>query len=508
MTRRIGLAFFYHESHSFSPLLTDQSAFESEALLTGDALLKHYRGTSTEVGGFIDALEELNYTPVSLIAAAAVPAGEVTDEAFDKIVHLAQEQFELAGELDGMLIALHGAMVTPSHRDPETDFVKIIQSTYGLEIPLAVTLDLHANVTADLIDTGVACFGFQTYPHVDMFEQGVRAARFLVSRIENPEPPTQAFVKIPALLPSINMRTAAGPMHELITKAQSFEQEEGIIAVSVFGGFPYADIPGAGASVVVLAHNRDRATAIAEELAQDLWDTKELFVEELPGVSESILRALNPELRHPVVLADIADNPLSGGSADTTALLEEVVRRDLHDVFFGALCDRELVEQAQRNGIGSTFECEFGGKLSPEFGGPVPLTCEVLAVSNGIFINDGPMNAGLEVDVDGAVLVRHRGIDLFVTGRPITANDPNLFRHLGVDIHRYRILVLKVKNHFRAAFEPLVGDIISVDAPGVATNDFRNLAYTQIPTDIWPLNPSRSFSPEVHISEVEIEVPS
>ena len=502
MTRRIGLAFFYHESHSFSPLLTNQSAFESEALLTGAALLEHYRATSTEVGGFIDALEERNYTPVPLIAAAAVPAGEVTDEAFDTIVRLAREQLKSAGALDGLLLALHGAMVTPGHRDPETDFVKIMQKECGLTIPIAVTLDLHANVTLDLINTGVACFGFQTYPHVDMFEQGVRAANYLTSHIENPELTAQAFVKIPALLPSINMRTAAGPMHELVTKAQAFEQEESVIAVSVFGGFPYADIPGAGASVVVLAHNSDRAAIIAEELAQDLWDRKEMFIEHLPGVSESIDRALDPAMKTPVVLADIADNPLSGGSADTTALLEEIVLRDLQDVFFGALCDRELLVKAHQTGIGSTFECEFGGKQSPEFGKPVALRCEVIALGQGKFINDGPMNSGLDVDVEGAALLRHRGIDLFITGRPITANDPNLFRHLGVDINRYRILVLKVKNHFRAAFEPLVGEIISVDAPGVATNDFRYLAYAQLPKDIWPLNNFGSFSPSIYLSMV------
>jgi microcystin degradation protein MlrC len=335
-----------------------------------------------------------------------------------------------------------------------------------------------------------------------MFEQGVRAANYLTSHIENPELTAQAFVKIPALLPSINMRTAAGPMHELVTKAQAFEQEESVIAVSVFGGFPYADIPGAGASVVVLAHNSDRAAIIAEELAQDLWDRKEMFIEHLPGVSESIDRALDPAMKTPVVLADIADNPLSGGSADTTALLEEIVLRDLQDVFFGALCDRELLVKAHQTGIGSTFECEFGGKQSPEFGKPVALRCEVIALGQGKFINDGPMNSGLDVDVEGAALLRHRGIDLFITGRPITANDPNLFRHLGVDINRYRILVLKVKNHFRAAFEPLVGEIISVDAPGVATNDFRNLAYAQLPKDIWPLNNFGSFSPSIYLSMV------
>jgi len=502
MTNRIGVAFFYHESHSFSPLKTDRAAFESEALLIGDALVEHYRGTATELGGFLSVLDAQQQTVVPVIAAAAVPAGEVTDEAFDSIIELTKRQLATVGQLDGMLIALHGAMVTPSHPDPETDYVRAVQQTCGEDTPIAVTLDLHANVTQDLIDTGVACFGFQTYPHVDMFEQGVRAATFLLSQLSDSRRVAQSFVKIPALLPSINMRTDAGPMHELVTHAKGFEVADDVIAASVFGGFPYADIPGAGASVVVLAASPERATAVAETLAAELWARRDEFVEELPGVSDSVDLALAPERRRPVVLADIADNPLSGGSADTTALLHEVIERDLDGVLFAAMCDPTVLAEARRLGVGHTFTCDFGGVQSPEFGHPVSLTCEVLAVSDGVFTNDGPMNAGLEVDVEGAAVLRHRGVTLLVTGRPITANDPNLFRHLGVNLSDYSLLVLKVKNHFRAAIEPLVGDIIAVDAPGVATNDFRNLRYQHLPTRIWPLTAALAFTPHAHLAGV------
>jgi microcystin degradation protein MlrC len=503
---RIGIAFFYHESHSFSPLTTDRDAFASEALLVGDALLNHYRDTATEVGGFLTVLDAQHQTVVPIIAAAAVPAGEVTDAAFDDIMAETLQQLRAAGQLDGMLIALHGAMVTPSHPDPETDYVRAVQQASGHDLPIAVTLDLHANVTQDLIDTGIACFGFQTYPHVDMFEQGVRAATFLLTQLAGDALAVQAFVKLPALLPSINMRTDVGPMHELVTRAVEFESADDIIAASVFGGFPYADIPGAGASVAVLATSADHAAEVAEALGGELWARRGEFVEELPGVRESLDLALAPERNRPVVLADIADNPLSGGSADTTALLHEVVRRDLHGVLFGAMCDPNVLAETRRRGVGQSFACVFGGLQSPEFGYPVPLQCEVIAVSDGRFINDGPMNAGLEVDVEGAALLRHRGIDLLVTGRPITANDPNLFRHLNVSLGDYDILVLKVKNHFRAALEPLVGDIISVDAPGVATNDFRTLPYRHLPAALWPLTQDLEFTPHAQVTPLRTRV--
>lgn len=504
MTRRIGIAFFYHESHSFSPLKTELRAFEDEALLTGDTLLNHYRGTATELGGFLEVLENQKCVAVPIIAAAAVPAGEVSDEALNNLFARAASQLSVAGPLDGMLIALHGSMVTPNHPDPETDFIHLVRSVARGEFPIAVTLDLHANVTQDLIETGVACFGFQTYPHVDMYDQGVRAAKYLLSVLEGNGNGVQAFVKIPALLPSINMRTDSGPMHELITLAKEFEAAGEAIAVSVFGGFPYADIPGAGASVVVLAKSSTQALDIAKYLAEQLWLLREDFVEDLPNAAESIELAAAPERKRPVVLADIADNPLSGGSADTTALLQECVRRDIQGVLFGAMCDPKTLKEAQRRGVGETFDCLFGGLQSPEFGEPVALHCEVIAVSEGRFVNVGPMNAGLEVDVDGAAWLRHRGIDLLVTGRPITANDPNLFRHLGIELGAYEMLVLKVKNHFRAAIEPLVGDIIAVDAPGVATNDFRTLPFQHLPEPMWPLETEFGFTPNVFLAQAGI----
>lgn len=502
--RRIGVAFFYHESHSFSPLLTDLKSFASEALLTDGVILEHYSGTATEVGGFLHVLEQASSDVeiVPLIAAAAMPAGEVTDETFDTIVQMMRDALNDAGELDGLLIALHGAMVTSSHRDPETDFVRAVRAVVGDNLPIAVTLDLHANVTQDLVNTGVACFGFQTYPHVDMYDQGVRAATFLLELLGGDRTYSQGFAKIPALLPSINMRTDAGPMHDLVERAREFERSDDVIAVSVFGGFPYADIPGAGASVVALTRTPESATRIATDLGADVWANRHRFVEELPGVTTGFDASMQPGLRKPVVLADVADNPQSGGSADTTGLLREAVARDLHSVLFAAMFEPDALAQAHRVGVGGRFDCDFGGKSSPEFGGPVRLSCEVIGLSSGTFVNTGPMNHGLEVSVDGAVHLRHKGIDLLVTGRPITANDPALFSHIGIDIQSYDVLVLKVKNHFRAAFEPLVGDIIAVDAPGVATTDFRRLPYRQLPDGLWPLANDREYSPAATVTSV------
>jgi microcystin degradation protein MlrC len=353
---------------------------------------------------------------------------------------------------------------------------------------------MHANVSAALVGLGVMCFGFKTYPHIDMYDQGLRAAETMTRVIQEGVTLHQAFTRVPALLPSINMRTAAGPMKDLVDASQEAERRPNIVAASVFGGFPYSDTEVAGASVVVLGTTRADVTDAATRLAEQVWARREDFLVDLPDVSEAIDIARDGRADGPIVLADIADNPLSGGSADTTALIRAVIDGGLNSVLAGAICDRDVVDQARRAGRSAELTVELGGRSSPEFGAPLCLTVEVIAVSDGCFRNSGPMNTGIDVDVEGAAWLRAGQTDFLVTGRPITANDPALFAHLGIDVTGYRYLVLKVKNHFRAAFEPIVSSIISVDAPGVAANDLTILPFRRAHRDFWPFDRQRQFA--------------
>lgn len=501
-TYRVGLAFFYHESHSFSPLRTDLGAFRQEALLSGEEIIEAYRATQTEIGGFLAALDGTEFVPVPLVAAAASPAGQVTTEAYEQIRGDMLTALAGAGELHGLLLALHGAMVVDDYQDPETDLIEHIRRERGSGFPIAVTLDLHANVTQGLIGQQASCFGFQTYPHVDAYEQGVRAATALMRQMRDGITYYQCFAKLPALLPSVNMRTAEGPMHEAVTAALGWETRDGIVAASVFGGYPYADIEGAGASIVVLATDRALGEESCRSLASLLWSLRGEFVTELPGAAAAVALAMQPERLRPVVLADIADNPLSGGSADTTALVSEVLNARVPKSLIGALCDAQVVEQCRAAGEGATIGIRLGGKISPQFGPPLDLEVDIIRVSDGRFRNTGPMNTGLQVDVEGAVHLRAQGTDIVVTGRPITANDPELFGHIGLDVTGYDLLVMKVKNHFRAAFEPLVGDIIYVDAPGVASNDFSSFPFQNLPGGLWPFDLSATFTPKVSVTVI------
>ncbi len=209
---------------------------------------------------------------------------------------------------------------------------------------------------------------------------------------------------------------------------------------------------------------------------------------DLPGVIQGVSLALSLQEDKPVVLADISDNPLSGGSGDTTALLKELIDHSLTDALFGGLYDPESLSRCVEAGEGATVTLQLGGKCSPEFGKPIQAEATVVKLSDGRFTNKGPMNTGLLVDMKGAAHIRVGELDILLTGRALSANDPEMFRHIGIEPTAKRILGLKVKNHFRAAFDPLVSQIIYIDGPGVASNQLTSFSYTRIPRPIWPLD--------------------
>ncbi|PLT30564.1 M81 family metallopeptidase [Peribacillus deserti] len=484
---RVGIAFIYHESHSFVSGRTTLMDFRDEGYFIGAEIIQAYRGTKTEVGGFIDILSaDHRMEIVPLLCAAAIPSGIVAYETYSEIEKELLRLMGEAGRLDGLLLALHGAMVAERVPDPETLLLSKVRTFLGEETPIATTLDMHANLSPEMIELTPYHFGFKTYPHIDMYDQGVNAARALVEHLSEGVKAEAAFIKLPMMPPSINMRTSEGPMYTLMEMAKELEKEDELINASVFGGFPYSDVPVVGASILTIAKTKRCAVMAAGKLAKKLWQVKEEFIQELPGVKEGIQLALQEKADKPVVLADIADNPLSCGSGDTTELLIEMLRLNMKDTLFGGLTDPESFALCKKAGLGNEVNLSLGGKASPEFGLPVQVRARVREISDGIFYNSGPFNQHLRVDAKGAAYISVGNLDILIIGRALSANDPEMFRHIGIEPTSYKIMGLKVKNHFRAAFDPLISRVIYIDAPGAASNDLSNFSYKHIPEEMWP----------------------
>ena len=486
---RIGLAFFYHESHSFVKERTTIEDFRKEGFFNGQEILDVYTGTKTEVGGFIDELKEDDrFLIVPLQCAAAMPSGVVEHDTYQQIQAGLLEEIKNAGKLDGLLLALHGAMVVEGIENAEMSLIEVIREEIGTVVPLATTLDMHANLSPLMIKWSPYHFGFKTYPHIDMYEQGRRAASAIIAYLAEGERYEAACVKLPMLLPSINMRTEDGPMQRMMAMAKQYEQEAGILSVSVFGGFPYGDVADAGASVLVTAKDKEQARTVAKSMSDYYWGIRHEFLVDLPSINEAINIVSKLEEEQPIVLADIADNPLSCGSGDTTLLIEAFLKTELANALIGPIADQDTLAKCIKAGAGARLSLAIGGKTYPEFGEPIELDAEIIAISDGIFHNSGPFNHGLKVDAQGAAFIRSGERDFLIIGRPLSANDPELFRHIGMEPSNYRYLVLKAKNHFRAAFDPLISRVVYVDAPGVATNQIVHLPFQHIPPGMWPIN--------------------
>lgn len=481
---RIAIAEFMHEGNAFSPVKATEALFREQCWLQGEAVPQRFRGTRTEMGAAVDFLaSNRGWQGTFLTCAETGPCGPLEHACFEAI------KGELIAGLkaqrwDAVYLALHGAMMTD--REPAADLALLreVRAAIG-DAPLAVSFDLHANLGPPQIGLfDLACV-YKTHPHVDQYDTAAKALGLLARKVAGEIRPVGALVKLPVILPSANMRTTDGPMAEAMQIGQAIERRDGLLDVSVVGGFAYGDSPYAGAAVMVHA-DRDRllaertARAVAEEFAQRV----PRFYVQLPGPEEGIARALKSPPGAVAVLEN-ADNPGSGGIGDTTGLFGALMaaRPDVPSVFC-FFNDPALVERARDAGVGARIEASLGGRIVPAFGPPVPFAGTVERLTDGRFTNLGPMEQGAPSDFGPTCVLADGQIRVIVTSTCQSPNDPGLFVLNGIDVTRQRLVCVKAKNHFRAGFRPLIPTMIDVDTPGPASLDQRSLPFRHAPAHL------------------------
>lgn len=492
---RIAYARLFHETNSFSPEYTTLKEFRERELHEGSGLLEHYRGTKTETGAFIDFIEKTGFEAIPLVTGAANPSGMVSADAYaffkERIVGGLQG---VRDEIDALFLSLHGAMIVEGVPDAEGDLLNAIREVVPA-LPLAASMDLHANVSPDMAARADMIAGYKTYPHVDQYETGKKALQMLHQHLNGERRFRNVLLKMPLLLPSMNMMTNAGPMADLVNRGIELEQPEGIGCVSVFGGFPYSDVEDAGFSVVVtVEEGREKEAAkILDEMATLSWEKRQEFIVELPTAEEAIWEALQED-EGVVALVDVADNPGSGGLAETTKLLDTLLKTTaLPKTAFAFISDPEAVQHCIDAGVGADVDVLVGGKISTLYGEPIRVLGRVRTISDGIYYNKGPWNTGIKVNFGRTVVLSTGKIDLLLSEGRQSPNDPEVFRRNGIEPTEYRILALKAKNHFRAGFKGIVTKVIPLDAPGVASLALGTFPYRNIPRPVFPLDEDVRF---------------
>jgi microcystin degradation protein MlrC len=487
---RVFVAMVSHETNTFSTIPTDRRQFAARELRYGGEILEAYRGTGTCLGGMIDVAAQRGLTLVPSVAASASPAGRVTRDIYAEIKARLLDDLGQAGSVDGILLDLHGAMVPEGIEDGEGDLLAAVREVVGLDLPVVTTLDLHANVTTTMARLSTLLHGYKTYPHVDMAERGQEATTRLIDVVEGRLRPTVALRQPPLLPPIAGQLTARGPMRRLYDLAAEMERRAGVVSISIFAGFPLADIHDAGLSVYVATDgDQPLADACADRLAATAWEHRQEFVHRAPPVREAVAQALALAREgRPVVIADIADNTGGGAAGDTTEVLRELLRVGARGTTVACLWDPEAVQACLRVGVGATATLAVGGKVDPHHGAPITVSGRVRTLSDGRFIHKGPMLRGLEGRLGPTAVLDVDDIKIILISHRWQTLDPEMIRMVGIDPLGERLLVVKSTIHYRAAFEPLAHAIVEVDAPGLSSSNLARFDFTRVRRPIFPLD--------------------
>jgi microcystin degradation protein MlrC len=485
---RIALAGFMHESNTFNPIRTDRAAFESQSLIFGPPLLDEWREAHHEMGGFIEAANAEGFTPLPIVMAWATPSGPIVDAVLEEITGRIIEELNRL-KPDGLLLALHGAMVAESHLDADGEIVSRIRSAMGQAFPLVVTLDLHGNISQRLVDGCTAAVAYRTNPHVDQRECGRRAAWLLTRTIRGEIRPTQALAKPPMIVNIMVHDTSREPLRAYMDEIRQLELRPGILAASLLPGFAYADVPQMGPSVILVTNgDPDLARHEADRIGELLWDSRKRLAVDLPDAATAVRMALSAE-KLPVVLVDTGDNVGGGSAGDGTIILAELLRQGATDSVV-CLFAPDDVKQCVAEGVGSKVRLIVGGKVDNLHGEPLEVTGRVRLLHEGTYVESEVRHGGKRTNQMGATaLVEIDGRNLLVL---------NSLRHppfslgqltcLGIDPQKQRILVVKAAIAYKAAYQPIAVTIIEVDTPGLTAVNPHRFSFRKIRRPLYPLD--------------------
>ncbi|MDQ3695525.1 MAG: M81 family metallopeptidase [Chloroflexota bacterium] len=493
---RVAIAELKQETNTFVPRPTTLADFEAWHRWSGEELIAGLGETNSEVAGFLDVLAEAGIEAVPLLATFAISGGPVTSETFQTLLDDLLARLDAAAPVDGVLLALHGAMVTADEDDPDGVIIGAVRAAIGADMPLVVSLDLHANLTRRCCDESDAIVGFRTSPHVDQRDTGQRAARIMVRMLRDGLRPVQAFVKIPMVVPaSPHMHHLPGPFQRLMRAAAAAETGD-VLSASVFTVQPWLDIAEMGfATVAVTNGDPELAAAVARDLAARAWAEREAFLElELVPIDEAIARAVAAPAG-PVVLSDLADGTGAGSPGDATAVIAGLLAADLNGPAYVCVRDPEAAETAIAAGLGAAVSLSVGAKLDTVYNQPVRLDGVVTFAGPARFRFGGGGYTGVEMDMGRCAVVRAGQVSVLILGNAVMTVDPAMYRAVGLEPAEARIVVVKSHIQFRAGYDEIAREIILLDSPGMSSDHLDTLPFGRIPRPMFPFDRELEFDP-------------
>ena len=509
-TPRVALCGIALESNSLSPVATEAD-FRSLCYLEGNELLEHARAevskASQEMRGFVTAMDVTGpWEPVPLVLTASHPWGPVDHDFFQQVVDDIVKQLAAAGPVDAVFIANHGAMVSTRSFDPDGDMYARIRAHVGEKVPIVGTLDLHANISEQLVETATFLVAYQTNPHVDMFERGEESALAMRTILGGGASPATAFIRLPLTPSSVTLLSANGPYADLIDYGQRRKRELAgeILNVSIVGGFVFGDTPKNGLAIIVTGrHALEPAQALAREIATFGWNSRERFQRTLTTIDEAVALALdnaaNPG-RPACIYSDAGDNPGGGGSGNTIELLDALIKADAKQVLYGTYFDKPLASEAAELSIGDTFTAVFNRNEDMHSAPRLEVEATVVAINRESFT--GRLGIYKDKLIGAAPTVALRiggtdGITVVVQSNRYQTADPMFFEHLGLDIGAARTVCVKSRGHFRGGFFPWFApeQVYEVDTRGLTSPVLDRIDWQNLPRPVYPIDQDADWVP-------------
>lgn len=486
---RIATAGFQHESNTFSVVPASLDKFIRSGVLLGEDI-RHEYGTSqsTLAGFFAAAAEDPEVELVPLAFTRLTPMAAITHEAIAHIMGLILAAIRDHGPWDAILLPQHGAAVSETFPDADGEFVRRVRELVGPGIPIGLALDMHANISPQMVENADITTVYQTNPHIDAYEQALLCARLTIRMVRGEIRPTAA-LRMPRLLVNIlNQGTDDHPMADLLRVAAAQRVRPGVLCVSVVEGYPYADVAEMGMSFIAITDNNPAlAEEIATTLADAAWSMRAALNTGGTPIDTALQRA-HAAAQGPVVLFDVGDNVGGGSPADSTFLLHAARRLGVPDLL-QAICDPEAVAACQHAGIGGRVAIEVGGKTDSGHGAPFPIEATVTALSDGRYEETGPTHAGFRFFNDGpsAAVKTDDGYTIVLITLPGGSMSLQQFRTLGIEPTASKIIIAKGVHSPRPAMEPIAREMIWVATPGVTTADLTTFTYHHRRVPLYPL---------------------
>ena len=477
-----------HETNTFSPVPTPLFAFGKDGPYFGRDAFDAMRGTATPMAAFIDRATEFGAEILTPVAGDSPPSGPVAHEAYTVMCDAIVKAVERG--CDALFLDLHGAMVVENTDDGEGDLLERLRRI-APKLPIAVALDLHANVTEKMVANCDVIAGYKTYPHIDMYEAGDLAARMLLRYLKGEIKPVMAWGNRPILAQTLKMNTAEGAMRDFVAAAKTAEQQ-GLLAATAFGGFPLADIHSAGLSAVVVAeNNRQQAQNACNAMLDLAWKRRDEFIYHGESLADSIARAMKIA-EGPILLLDHCDNCASGGTQDSMRVLGEALRLGASNMAAGPIRDGEAVAQCIAAGVGTKITLKVGGKMDmPSInlkGEPLLLSGVVRAITDGEYTITGPQLTGVRSYMGRTVVLDTGAAEIVICERSQEPWDLGVFTSVGIDPRRKKYLVLKSRMYFRPVFLPIAKAAIECNGVGVTSSDWKLFPYKEIRRPIYPID--------------------